>query len=77
MIKKYLFGMMLCALAGCQTQTAEYVDVDKELDYCAGQVTKALEARHEADGGYPANPYWKASGLSHVLLYLRQYVGDI
>ena len=52
MIKKYLFGMMLCVLTGCQTRTAESVDVDKELDYCAGQVTKALEAIHEADGDY-------------------------
>ena len=52
MIKKYLFGMMLCALAGCQTQTAESVDADKELDYCTAQVTKALEAIHETDGDY-------------------------
>ena len=52
MIKKYLFGMMLCALAGCQTQTSESFDADKELDYCAGQVTKALEAIHETDGDY-------------------------
>ena len=52
MIKKYLFGMMLCVLAGCQTQTVESFDADRELDYCAGQVTKALEAIHEADGDY-------------------------
>ena len=52
MIKKYLFGMMLCVLTGCQTQTAESFDVDKELDYCAGQVTKALEAIHETDRDY-------------------------
>ena len=52
MIKKYLFGMMLCVLAGCQTQTVESFDADRELDYCTAQVTKALEAIHEADGGY-------------------------
>ena len=52
MIKKYLFGMMLYVLAGCQTQTVESFDADRELDYCAGQVTKALEAIHEADGDY-------------------------
>ena len=52
MIKKYLFGMMLYALAGCQTQTVKSFDVDKELDYCAGQVTKALDALREADDSY-------------------------
>ena len=52
MIKKYLFGMMLCVLAGCQTQTVESFDADRELDYCVGQITKALDAIHEADGDY-------------------------
>lgn len=52
MIKKYLFGMMLCVLAGCQTQTVKSFDADRELDYCARQVTKALEAIHETDGDY-------------------------
>ena len=43
---------MLCVLAACQTQTVESFDADKELDYCAGQVMKALEAIHETDGDY-------------------------
>ena len=53
MIKKYLFGLMLCAMTGCQTQTAESFDADKEeLDYCTAQVNKALDALCEADGSY-------------------------
>ena len=52
MLKKYLFGIMLCALAGCQKQIVESIDANKELDYCAKQVTKALDALREADGSY-------------------------
>ena len=51
-MKKVVLGMMLCVLAACQTQTVESFDADKELDYCAGQVMKALEAIHETDGDY-------------------------
>ena len=52
MTKKYLFGMMLSVLAGCQKQNIASFDVDKELDYCTLQVTKALDALREADGSY-------------------------
>ena len=52
MTKKYLLGIILCALASCQTQIAEPIDAAKELDYCIAQVTKALEAIHDADGSY-------------------------
>ena len=39
-------------LAGCQKQYVEPFDVDKELDYCNAQITKALDALCEADGSY-------------------------
>lgn len=51
-MKKYLFGVLLCALASCQTQTVESIDANNELDYCTTQVTKALDALREADGSY-------------------------
>ena len=43
---------MFGALVGCQTQTTESFDADKELDYCTAQVNKALDALHEGDGSY-------------------------
>lgn len=52
MMKKYLFGMMLCVLASCQKQHVASFDADKELDYCASQVIKALDALNRPDSGY-------------------------
>ena len=43
--------MSLCGLIACQEQQASF-DVEKELDYCTSQVTKALDALREADGSY-------------------------
>ncbi|MBQ7513628.1 MAG: glucuronyl hydrolase, partial [Prevotella sp.] len=51
-MKKVLLGIMFGALVGCQTQTTESFDADKELDYCTAQVNKALDALHEGDGSY-------------------------
>ena len=51
-MKKVLLGMMLGMLAGCQTQTTESFDVDKELGYCTAQVNKALDALRTADDSY-------------------------
>ena len=42
-MKKVVLGMMLCVLAGCQESKVESFDVDRELDYCASQVSKALD----------------------------------
>ncbi|MBQ9672482.1 MAG: glycoside hydrolase family 88 protein [Prevotella sp.] len=51
-MKKLLFAAAaLCLLTGCQTQPTQ-LDVDKELDYCATQVNKALNALRQADGSY-------------------------
>ena len=51
-MKKLLFAAAaLCLLAGCQTQPTQ-LDIDKELDYCATQVNKALNALRQADGSY-------------------------
>jgi len=52
MIKKYLFGMLLCALTSCQTQTVESIDANNELDYCTAQVNKALDALNMPDSAY-------------------------
>lgn len=50
-MKKLLIAMSLCGLIACQEQQASF-DVEKELDYCTSQVTKALDALREADGSY-------------------------
>ena len=51
-MKKVVLGMMLCVLAGCQESKVESFDVDRELDYCASQVSKALDALCRYDGTY-------------------------
>lgn len=50
-MKKLLIAMSLCGLIACQEQQASF-DVEKKLDYCTSQVTKALDALREADGSY-------------------------
>ena len=51
-MKKVLFGMLLCALAGCQAQQTAGLDADKELDYCDAQVAKALKTLQKTDGTF-------------------------
>ena len=51
MKKKYLYGLLLCMLVSCQSQPAPF-DADRELDYCATQVNKALETLQNSDGSY-------------------------
>ena len=51
MKKKYLYGLMLCTLFGCQHEPQPF-DAAHELDYCTSQVNKALEALQHADGTY-------------------------
>ena len=53
-MKKVVLGMMLCGLAACQTTTTktESFDVDEALGYCTSQVSKALDALHDVEGGY-------------------------
>lgn len=51
-MKKVVLGMMLCGLVACQAPKAESFDVNKALDYCTSQVSKALDALHDVEGGY-------------------------
>ncbi|MBR1548928.1 MAG: glycoside hydrolase family 88 protein [Prevotella sp.] len=51
MRKKILYGAVLCIMVGCQSQPATF-DADQELDYCAAQVGKALEAMQDGDGTF-------------------------
>ena len=50
-MKKYLYGMIICTMLGCQSQPQGF-DADHELDYCALQVNKALEVLKDSDGTY-------------------------
>ena len=47
-MKKYLWGIMLCGLMGCQ-QKETVNTTDAQLDYCAAQVNRALEAMRDSD----------------------------
>lgn len=47
-MKKYLFGIMLCCLVGCQHQSSMFM-ADASLNYCATQVNRALEALRDSD----------------------------
>ena len=51
MKKIYLYGLMICMLMGCQSQPEAFM-ADRELDYCASQVNKALQALQNGDGTY-------------------------
>ena len=51
MKKIYLYGLMICMLMGCQSQPETFM-ADRELDYCASQVNKALQALQNGDGTY-------------------------
>ena len=52
-MKKYLLGVALgCMMAACQTEQTPQLDVDKELAYCASQVSRALDSLRLADGSY-------------------------
>ena len=47
-MKKLLFSIVLCSLAACQSQKTSDFDADQALQYCAGQVERAL---HELNHG--------------------------
>ena len=51
MKKIYLYGLTICMLMGCQSQPETFL-ADRELDYCASQVDKALQALQNGDGTY-------------------------
>ena len=51
-MKKYLFGIMLCFLTACQKQQQTTFDADNALNYCAAQVSRALEALKDSTGNY-------------------------
>lgn len=51
-MKKYILGIMLCSLIGCAEQKTTGFNADEQLDYCAKQVDKALEALRDSSGGY-------------------------
>ena len=52
MIKKILFAITLCSLAACQTQQTSDFDADQALQYCTGQVNRALSDLRDNDGTY-------------------------
>ena len=52
MIKKFLFAITLCSLAACQTQQTSDFDADQALQYCTGQVNRALSDLRDNDGTY-------------------------
>lgn len=43
-MKKYLFGIILCTLTACQEQEPTRFNADEALDYCNSQVNRALIA---------------------------------
>ena len=51
MKKKYLYGLIACMMASCQSQQQPF-EANQELDYCTVQVNKALEALQDSDGTY-------------------------
>lgn len=48
-MKKNLFLLALCALTACQQHSTAGFDADKELDYCAQQVNRALVQMRNSD----------------------------
>ena len=48
-MKKNLFLLALCALTACQQHSTAGFDADKELDYCAQQVNRALVQMRDSD----------------------------
>ena len=48
MMRKLLFGMAICLLTACQ-QKETVMTADAQLDYCAAQVNRALEALCDSD----------------------------
>lgn len=51
-MKKLLFSIVLCSLAACQSQKTSDFDADQALQYCAGQVERALDELSHGDGTY-------------------------
>ena len=51
MKKKYLYGLIACMMASCQSQQQPF-EANQELDYCTVQINKALEALQDSDGTY-------------------------
>ena len=51
-MKKLLFAIVLCSLAACQSQQTSDFDADQALQYCAGQVNRALSDLRDNAGGY-------------------------
>lgn len=48
-MKKYLFSLILGSLIACQQQKEVVKGADSQLDYCAAQVNRALEAMRDSD----------------------------
>lgn len=48
-MKKYLFSLILGSLMACQQQKEVVKGADSQLDYCAAQVNRALEAMRDSD----------------------------
>ena len=51
-MKKTLFAIALCSLAACQSQQPSDFDADMALQYCAGQVERALYEQNNGNGTY-------------------------
>ena len=50
-MKKILLALTICTLTACQTQQKE-TNADEQLQYCAGQVDRALAELREDSGNY-------------------------
>ena len=50
-MKKMIFGLAICSLIACQKQNTEF-SAEKDLQYCASQVNRALENLDEGKGTY-------------------------
>ena len=51
-MKKILFAIACCSLAACQSQQTSDFDTDQALQYCAGQVERALTELQDGNGSY-------------------------
>ena len=51
-MKHSLFAIVLCTLVACQTHHTSDFDANHALQYCAGQVDRALQALHDTNGSY-------------------------
>lgn len=51
-MKKILFAIVLCSLAACQSQQTSDFDAAQALQYCAGQVERALTELQDGNGSY-------------------------